>query len=241
VRVDDGRLVIMRGLLERRARRDLRRSLQALRLHANPIRRVLGLASLSAVVAGYAGKNEETKESRWCFPSHAIRTALRVARVVLGASAELASIPLEGPPRHALARPLIDAAVAGVVLGAGGLGVAGNRGALALLVALPLGVGGWLRWRGNGHALAGEHVLVRSGALSRRMYLVPIANVQHLELRSSPLQRALDISTLRLRIPRAAPRIADLGGHRARDRFGVLSASLSGAARPSWRRDSCGG
>jgi hypothetical protein len=45
-------------------------------------------------------------------------------------------------------------------------------------------------------------------------------------LNRSPLQRALSLATLRLRIPKANPAVAGLDGLRATERFEALSAMM---------------
>jgi hypothetical protein len=55
---------------------------------------------------------------------------------------------------------------------------------------------------------------------------VPVANVQDLQLNRSPLQRALSLATLRLRIPKASPGVAGLDKLRAAERFEALGEMM---------------
>jgi putative membrane protein len=228
VRREGRRVVITRGLLEhRRALIPLHR-LQALRVAENPMRRLLGLASVSAVLAGYTANREEGEETSVVLPVARRDQALALVGQLLGLDTELATLELEGVSSRALVRRLVYAAGGTLALGMAAVAVIGARGAVAF-VALPLGaVWAWMSWRGMAHALSGEHVFVRSGALGRRLYVVPVANVQHLELKSSPLQRVLSLATLRLRIPKASPTVTDLIETRADERFDALAGMLVG-------------
>jgi putative membrane protein len=226
VRREGGRVVITRGLLERRRALIPLNRVQALRVAENPVRRLLGLASVSAVLAGYTANREEGEETSVVLPVARRDQALALVEQLLGLDAQLAALHLEGASSRGLARRLVRVAGGTLVLGTAAVATIGARGA-GVLVLLPLGaVWAWMSWRGMAHALTDDHVFVRSGALARRLYVVPVANVQHLELKSSPLERVLSLATLRLRIPKASPVVTDLIGTRAGQRFDALAGML---------------
>jgi putative membrane protein len=221
-------IVITRGLLDRRRALIPSHRVQALRVHANPIRRVLRLASVSAVLAGYNVQKGEQQETSMLLPIARSTDAFGTALRLLDAPETLAALELEKLPARALAHRLIQVTVVALVLGGGASALLGPPGAVAFVV-LPLGtVWSWMAWRVAGHVVVDDHVVVRSGGLSLRHYIVPVANVQHLELRSSPLQRALTLATLRLRIPKAAPAVTGLARPRADQRFETLARLLVG-------------
>jgi putative membrane protein len=223
---DPQRLIITRGLLERRRALLPLNRVQAFRVIANPVRRLLGFVTVSAVLAGYAGEKQEGQETSMVLPIARSRDAFAIVGRLLGLNTDLTALELETLHRRALTRRCVYAVVGGVLLGAGGIALFGARGAVGLLV-VPLGaVWSWLAWRGVGHAVVDQHLVVRSGALSRRYYVVPVANVQHLELMSSPLQRPLDLATLRFRIPKATPKVSDLERVRADEGFAALVKML---------------
>jgi putative membrane protein len=59
----------------------------------------------------------------------------------------------------------------------------------------------WLRpfsWRRTGYALAGDVALLRRGTLSRELIFVPLARVQSLGVNQGPLQRILQLASVRL-------------------------------------------
>jgi putative membrane protein len=226
VRREGRRVHITRGLLERRKAFIPLNRVQALRIHANPVRRVLGLASVSAVLAGYNAREQEGQETSMVLPIARRGDAFHIVCQLLDIDINLESLELEELPSRALVHRLLYPVVAAVALGVGSWALLGGPGAFGF-VLVPIVVGwSWLAWQGAGHALAGDHFLVRSGALFRRYYVVPVANVQHLQLIRSPLQRALSLATLRVRIPKASPAVAGLDGVRATERFEALSAMM---------------
>lgn len=70
------------------------------------------------------------------------------------------------------------------------------------------------RYRAMGYAEVGPYILVRSGVLNRRTWIVPCSKVQSLVVGQSPFQRRYDLSSLTLRTagsgPLAHPRVPDL-------------------------------
>jgi putative membrane protein len=226
LRRDGTRIVITRGLLERRRAAIPLARLQALRVHANPVRRLLGLASVSAVVAGYTQQRDEQRQTNMVLPIARREAAFRIAGELLDASPGLEGLARERLPVRALAQRLTYALVVGLGLGAAGLIAFGAPGAAAIGAVPLLGAWAWGAWRAAGYGVSGAHVVVRGGALFRRHFIVPIANVQHVELRASPLQNAFGVATLRLRIPKAAPAVPGLLRGRAEESFGALSSKL---------------
>lgn len=70
-----------------------------------------------------------------------------------------------------------------------------SRRAVGFSSAPPRAV--WLRpfsWRRTGYRLAGDLVLLRSGAVWRRLQIVPLARMQSIGIRQGPLQRALGLA-----------------------------------------------
>jgi putative membrane protein len=228
---DGDRLVITRGLLQKRRAVIPISRVQAVRLEENLVRRVFGLATLTAALAGYTGQQDEQQQSGMLLPIAGRDVALAVASDLLGAPAEVLSGHLQPAPARALARRALYAGVAGL-----GTGIAaviafeafGFLGFLALPAAAALG---FLSWRALGHTVAGRHAVTRSGVLVRRTTFTALENIQHLVLSASPVQRLLRLATVRLGVARARPEAVDLDAGRAEDRFEMLGASLVTAQR----------
>jgi putative membrane protein len=226
VRRDNDRLIVTRGLFERRRSSVPLRRVQAVMIEENLIRRLLGFSSLSLVVAGFAGSQEEQKETRMLLPIAPRDKALELAGIAIGADLEGVVDQLEAPPSRALGRRLVYAGCLGVAAAIVGIFMLRGPGALGILLALPAAGAGFVSYRALGHRVELAFAVVRSGFWVRRIVVVPANNIQHLKLIASPIQRALRLSTVRMHIPRARPAAVDLDRDRARLRFEELSALM---------------
>lgn len=224
VRVEDDRLVITRGLFERRRALVPLARLQAVQMHENLIRRAFGLASLTAVVAGYAGKKEEQKETSMLLPIARRGRAVQLGNEILGADEMGAR--LNRAPRAALYKRLVYAGLLSAVAAAAGAAAFGPFGALAASVVVPASLLALAAWQALGHAFQPTQVVVRSGAFVRRTTTVPVAHVQNLSLTASPLQHPYGLATVRLGIPKGTPRAIDLEREQAESSFERLVARL---------------
>lgn len=227
VRREDDRLVVTRGLLQRRRAIVPLRRLQAVELHENPLRRALGLASLSVVVAGQPGEDRNGQGTSVLLPIATRPAALRLAGELLAAP-EMVAAPLTPAPPSALARRLAIAGVGGAAALTAGAVAGGALIVVGAGIALVAGGGGVAGWRALGHTLVGDWVIVRRGALVRTTTVLRTANIQHLLLVNSPTQRPFGLATLRFRIPRGDPRAVDLPSRSAETRFAELTTKLTG-------------
>jgi putative membrane protein len=225
VRRQEDRLVITRGLLERRRAQVPLRRVQAVSVDENLLRRPFGLASLSLVVAGYTKEGQDSEESSVLLPIAGRDKAWRVATEVLGAPPDLAGIRLVRPPARALVLRMIGPAVVGLVAGTTGWLFAGDAGALGFGI-LPLGwIAAYLSWRFSGTEVVTGYILIRTGWLVRKTSLVPEPNIQHLRLTRSIFQKAFRVSTVRVNIPGTVRRAADMDAEIAEKWFWDLATS----------------
>jgi len=195
---------IRRGLLEkRRATLPLAR-VQVVQLGTNPIRRLLGLATLDVRTADLGGD---------------IGSGLHSASIPIGERAELAALaavllsassgmPMPEPvldphPRAASRRAVIrrgvrigpPAAMAGWwLMGVGGV-VVFTAAALVIALVAGLAYGASLATGVNEHG-----VVTQRGAVAWRRWTVPLARVQSVGLLANPFQRRLGLVTVRLDI-----------------------------------------
>ena len=226
VRLQDNRLVITRGLLERRRAQIPLRRVQAVQVDENVVRRLLGLASLTVVVAGYSAEAQENQESSVLLPLGSRQKAWQVACEVLGAP-DLALTDLQRPPfRGAIRRALLPT-LAGLAAGTAAWMTLGQVGAAGYLLVPAFWLGGWLLWRCRGHRLVPGFVLVRSGFLVRRTTIVPEANIQHLQLTWSIFQKVFRLATVRFHIPGSHRKASDMESLDARQWFLRLSEDTS--------------
>lgn len=223
---DGDRLVITRGLLQKRRAVIPIRRVQAVRLEENLVRRAFGLATLRASLAGYSGDQDEQQQSGMLLPIAGRAAALAVASDVLGAPADVLSDHLHPSPARALWHRLPIAVLFGLSAGVVGVLAFRRTGAFGF-VALPVATGlSYLSWRALGHTVAGRHAVTRSGALVRRTTFAAVENIQHLVLSASPTQRLLRLATVRFAVARANPAAADLDLAQAEERFVQLASKL---------------
>ncbi len=221
------RLLVTRGLLERRRSQVALHRLQAVILQENVLRRALGLASVTVVVAGRAGPREEQHETSLLLPTGTRDTALALIAEVLGADPSGLAENLVSAPRAALWRRLAYAALVAAAAGIAGIVGLDARGAAAFAVAAPAAWAAWAAWRALGHRVDRPHLVVRRGVLVRQTSFVALPNIQDLRLTISPLQRAGDLATLVLGIPKQRLKAVDLERAQAEAGFEQVSDRLS--------------
>ncbi|MDQ3662908.1 MAG: PH domain-containing protein [Actinomycetota bacterium] len=223
----EGRLLITRGLLERRRSQVALHRLQAVTLQENLLRRALGLASVTVVVAGRAGPKEEQHETSLLLPTGTRNTALELIAEVLGADPARLMDELVPAPRAALWRRLPFAGLIAIAAGAAGVVAFDGIGVAAVVLGVPAALPAWAEWRALGHRVDRPHLVVRRGVLVRQTSFVALSNVQDLRLTVSPLQRPGDLATLVLGIPKQRLKAVDLERARAEASFEQVSDRLS--------------
>jgi putative membrane protein len=209
VRRQGARLIVERGLLERRRATVPLRRVQAVQVRENPLRRIFRKAALTSVTAGYSPSNEEREETSMLLPIGSRDQALWLAGLALDLPAP-PDRPLQRAPRGALLRRLVGALVLVAPLVAIALVLLGIRGLWSLVLLLPPAGIAWFSYRALGFRLDSDYLAVRSGILNRRTTIIPRSNVQHLALSRGPVQRALDLASLRIGVPKARPYAHDL-------------------------------
>jgi putative membrane protein len=167
--------------------------------------RVFGAARVDAVATGLLVGGTESTEHRTLLPFAPRRLAERVAAVVLGESRPPTAVPLIGHPvaarnrrlRRAATVVLVPAAVATVA------GAATGTTALLLTAGLLLAVGGPPAaalavdtWRGLGHAVAGDYLVVRAGSVRRSTVALRRDGVIGWTVRQNLLQRRKGLATV---------------------------------------------
>ncbi len=229
LRREGTRVVVTRGLLEKRRAVVPLSRLQAVRMEQNLVRLVFGLASLRAVSAGVAGRSDQDQQTSMLLPVATREQAITVAAQLLGKTPEELGAPLEPSPTRALVRRVGWGLVPGTLAAVGGwiFSTPVAVGGLGLLVA---GAGlGFASWRSLGHTVDADVAVTRGGIFVRRTAFVPLKNLQHLGLSITPLQRLLDLGTVRMHIPRAAAAAIDVSQNRADQRFHLLAGVMVGS------------
>jgi putative membrane protein len=225
--LDEGRFRREHGLFTRSEAVIARRRVQLAQVTSGPLRQLFGWSGLAFQTLG-SGTDRSGLQRAAPFA-----TRSEVAAVL----AEVPPLRLPPPPalaqvsrRHILRSSAVrlgPALVAILALSAW------QRPALILLALLPLlAVAGALERRFHRYALEGDLLFVARGVWRRRLWLVPLANVQSLGLSRGPIQRRLGLATLAVDTAGAplidSPRIVDLRGEAAE----ALAAEISRYRKP---------
>jgi putative membrane protein len=220
---DDGeRLTASRGLLNRRVVTIDRVRLRGADVHDTPLRRMLRLVSVTAVVAGLRGRTGGTTLAPVLRPDD----TQRLLRVVDPRAPDPAAPLLRHPPaarrrrlQRAVALPLLAVLMAAAIREP--WAVAGAVIVVVLAVVLALD-----RYRQLGHGFDGRRLVLRGGSLLRRWSELDPAGVVAYELRSSPGQRRAGLCTLVVHLGQGA------GSRRALDAGEDQVAALLAGLHP---------
>jgi putative membrane protein len=221
--LDDGeRVTAARGLLTRRVVVLDRDRVRGTDVRDTPLRRPLGLASVTAIAAGLRGRTGGTTLAP-VLPAAAAAALIRsVDRLAPDPAEPLAPHPPRARVRRferALVLPLVVLAVAAALVEWWAIALALVLSALAVFLALD-------RFRQLGHAFDGRRLTLREGSLRRRWSEVDPAGVVAYDVRSSPGQRRAGLCTVTVHLGQGA------GSRRALDAGEGQAATLLAALEP---------
>jgi putative membrane protein len=221
--IDEGeRLTAARGLLTRRVVVLDRDRVRGTDVRDTPLRRPLGLASVTAIAAGLRGRTGGTTLAP-VLPAAAAASLIRsVDPLAPDPAMPLAPHPPRARARRfqrALVLPLAVLAVAAAFVELWAIAVAFVLSALAVFLALD-------RFRQLGHAFDGRRLTLREGSLRRRWSEVDPAGVVAYDVRSSPGQRRAGLCTVIVHLGQGA------GSRRALDAGEGQAATLLAALEP---------
>lgn len=196
-----------RGLLDRKEAVLPLARVQAVQITANPLRRALGCATIR-VQSASAGTDQDDR--RVSIPILPLAQLPAVLELLLPGSATVPA-PVPPPPvarRRAVVRATWPVALVATLIAA----LAFPLGLAALLLVPVAAAFGELAYRGLGHATGPAHLTTRSGAIVRRTVVVPMVRAQSARVRSSPLQRRVDLATCVVDIagPGRRPAVVDV-------------------------------
>ena len=226
LRAEGDRLTAERGLLTRRTVSIDRDRIRGLDVRDSPLRRPLGLASVTAVAGGVRRTGGRTTLAPVVRAGDVSALLRSIDPLAPDPSAGLAAHPRPALGRRfvrALPPPALATAVA-LAFGWWWVAAAG----LALTVgAVPLALD---RYRQLGHRFEGRRLTVREGSLQRRWTELDPAGIVSFELRISPTQRRADLATVVLHLGEGvgSRRALDAGAEQARTMLAALQPRLFG-------------
>jgi putative membrane protein len=205
-RQDDGTLRIQYGLITRRSVSIEERRLRGVQVDEPLLLRATGGARLKAVATGLGKKKGE--DDKWeldadlLLPHAPVTEAQKVAAEVLKVRPAPTKTLLRKHPRAAARRLVlwhtIGSAVPAAVLGVlSALDITPDWIWQALLVLVPVGVlVGLAEYRGLGHAVAGDFLVVRWGAMPRSTVAVQRTGIIGWKIRQTIFQRRSGLITV---------------------------------------------
>lgn len=233
--LEGDRLRREQGLFTRKEAVISRRRVQIAEVSGGPVRGLFGWSGLSFQTLG-AGTDRGGHQSAAPFATRSEVEAVLV---------EVAPLRLPPPPELVqVSRRHILRSVAGTLVPALA-GIAALSywlpSAPALLALLPLlAAGAALERRYHRYAITDDLLFISRGVWRRRLWLIPLRNVQSLSLSRGPIQRRLGLATLAVDTAGAsminAPRIVDLRGDAAVALAGEISR-LRSLSRGERERD----
>ncbi len=207
--LEDDRFRREHGLFTRSEAVIARRRVQLATVGSGPLRSLFGWSGLSFQTLG-AGADRSGRQSAAPFA-----TRSEIEAVL----AEVPPMRLPPPPELACVsrRHILRSAAAKLAPAAAAIAALSvwDRSALLLLALLPLlAVAAALERRFHRYALADDLLFVARGVWRRRLWLVPLRNIQSIGLSRGPIQRRLGLATLAIDTAGASllggPRIVDL-------------------------------
>ncbi|MDX6553879.1 MAG: putative rane protein [Miltoncostaeaceae bacterium] len=218
-----GRLVAERGLLDKRSVSIDRRRVRAFEVRESPIWRLIGLASVRAVVGGVPEGSGDAKGRTALLPVERRRRVwVLVRQLAPGVPEGLTPHPPAARLRR-LTRAVALPAVAAIATGALGL----TAPAIALAVAtLLMAAVGLDRHRNLGHRLERGWLGLREGSFVRRHALIEPGSVVAYRISASPFQRRAGLCTLTAYLGQGA------GSRRALDLDHADAVALLAGAEP---------
>ena len=226
-------LYIKRGLLERREATIPLARIQAIRVSEGVLRQPFGLAAVRVESAGYG---EDAGVSTMLFPLLPLR---EVQHFLSEATPEFAvNPPLRPLPRRALRRYVFRAVVGYLIIAPAAALVSflifgSVVGLLALLLAPPAAMYGWLSYRDAGWAFEEDRLVVRYRSLGRKTAIAPRRRLQSREVLRSPFQRRVRLATFLAEVASGSGgsslRVTDLDAKSAETLAGDLGPHGAGA------------
>jgi putative membrane protein len=186
-------LRVTRGVLDQREASLAVHRIQVVRVDENPLRRALGLVTVSLHSAGGSGSVEGSTTGVTVPLLRRAEVDALLAEILPHAPAlpDLAAAP-PAARRRAWVRSIGTALVVAVPVAV----LLAPLGRLALVLPVLAAGLGEASYRALGWAVVDGYLITRRGAIGREVAVVPVAKAQSSRLRSSPFQRRAGLATL---------------------------------------------
>ncbi|MFE9728557.1 PH domain-containing protein [Streptomyces sp. NPDC005794] len=239
-REPEGSLSLFRGLLTSRSVSVAERRICGVELTQPLPLRLLAATRLNLLATGLGGHNARFTHPAQLMPAAPLDFAHQITAAVLNeTSSPLTQAVLRGHPRPALHRRLVRGCLFAPAGAAALAGAGAGSGLLpwwtvAAAALLTAGCGALLArdaYHGLGHALCGDHLVVRQGTFVRRTVVLRRARIVGWTGRQTYTQRRAGLCTLTITTAagKGAVRIRDVG---VAEGLGFVEVALPGLVRP---------
>ncbi|WP_010494841.1 PH domain-containing protein [Paenibacillus elgii] len=192
----ENKLLLTRGLLERRQVTVPLRRIQAIRIVEEPLWQLFGYSALYAETVGYGAQK---RENAHLFPLLRNREIGEFVKRMTPQFEVPASLKHHALPRRALWCYALPAPLV-LALAAAAAGLITSWAYVGLLLCPLVMIWQWWRYRSAGWSREGRMLVLRFRRLAKTTAVIPLSRVQSVSVEIGPLQRRLGLSTLQIAV-----------------------------------------
>ncbi|XOK62044.1 PH domain-containing protein [Paenibacillus elgii] len=192
----ENKLLLTRGLLERRQVTVPLRRIQAIRIVEEPLWQLFGYSALYAETVGYGAQKGENAH---LFPLLRNREIGEFVKRMTPQFEVPASLKHHALPRRALWCYMLPIPLV-LALGAAAAGLIAPWAYAGLLLCPLVMIWQWWRCRSAGWSGEGRMLVLRFRRLAKTTAVIPLSRVQSVSVEIGPLQRRLGLSTLQIAV-----------------------------------------
>ncbi len=192
----ENKLLLTRGLLERRQVTVPLRRIQAIRIVEEPLWQLFGFSAIYAETVGYGAQKGENAHLFPLLRNRELGEFVKrmTPQFEVPASPEHHALPRRALWCYALPAPLV------LALAAIAAGLIAPWAYAGLLLCPPVMIWQWWRYRSAGWSREGRLLVIRFRRLAKTTAVIPLSRVQSVSVETGPLQRRLGLSTLRVAV-----------------------------------------
>lgn len=192
----ENKLLLTRGLLERRQVTVPLRRIQAIRIVEEPLWQLFGYSALYAETVGYGAQKGENAH---LFPLLRNREIGEFVKRMTPQFEVPASLKHHALPRRALWCYMLSIPLV-LALAAAAAGLIAPWAYAGLLLCPLVMIWQWWRCRSAGWSREGRMLVLRFRRLAKTTAVIPLSRVQSVSVENGPLQRRLGLSTLQIAV-----------------------------------------
>ncbi|MCP1312482.1 PH domain-containing protein [Paenibacillus tyrfis] len=192
----ENKLLLTRGLLERRQVSVPLRRIQAVRIVEEPLWQLFGYSAIYAETVGYGAQKGENAHLFPLLRNREIGEFVKrmTPQFEVPASLKHRALPRRALWCYALPAPLV------LALAAIAAGLIAPWAYAGLLLCPPVMIWQWWRYRSGGWSREGRMLVLRFRRLAKTTAVIPLSRVQSVSVEIGPLQRRLGLSTLQIAV-----------------------------------------